>query len=154
MKSTLKGSELFQNKWLHSGNNVSTAQSWCKFKSGTFLQFLPKICTVTCEIYATWNCTHYFVDILSSACTAAQNHTRAEIMFCISKLYTSLLWSEHTKCFPLMGKCWLLPPLSQTSLYLWMMTKVTQQVERQSSPCIRPWRPIGLWDVEAPIFSR
>jgi hypothetical protein len=24
----------------------------------------------------------------------------------------------------------------------------------QSYPCNRPWRPIGLWDVEAPIFSR
>jgi hypothetical protein len=23
-----------------------------------------------------------------------------------------------------------------------------------SYPCIRPWRPIGLWDVETPTFSR
>jgi hypothetical protein len=25
---------------------------------------------------------------------------------------------------------------------------------RKSSSCNRPWRPIGLWDVEAPTFSR
>jgi hypothetical protein len=25
---------------------------------------------------------------------------------------------------------------------------------RKSYPCNRPWRPIGLWDVEAPTFSR
>jgi hypothetical protein len=24
----------------------------------------------------------------------------------------------------------------------------------KSYPCSRPWRPIGLWDVEAPTFSR
>jgi hypothetical protein len=24
----------------------------------------------------------------------------------------------------------------------------------RSYPCNRPWRPLGLWDVEAPIFSR
>jgi hypothetical protein len=27
-------------------------------------------------------------------------------------------------------------------------------VKRQSYPCDKPWRPIGLWDVEAPTFSR
>jgi hypothetical protein len=26
--------------------------------------------------------------------------------------------------------------------------------KRWSYPCNRPWRPIGLWDVEAPTFSR
>jgi hypothetical protein len=26
--------------------------------------------------------------------------------------------------------------------------------ELSGSPCNRPWRPIGLWDVEAPTFSR
>jgi hypothetical protein len=26
--------------------------------------------------------------------------------------------------------------------------------KRQSHPCNRPWRPIGLWDVEAPTFYR
>jgi hypothetical protein len=26
--------------------------------------------------------------------------------------------------------------------------------KRYSYPCNRPWRPIGLWDVEAPTFSR
>jgi hypothetical protein len=26
--------------------------------------------------------------------------------------------------------------------------------KRQSYPCNRPWRPIGLWDVEALMFSR
>jgi hypothetical protein len=26
--------------------------------------------------------------------------------------------------------------------------------ERYSYPCNRPWKPIGLWDVEVPIFSR
>jgi hypothetical protein len=26
--------------------------------------------------------------------------------------------------------------------------------KRESYPCNRPWRPIGLWDVEAPKFSR
>jgi hypothetical protein len=25
---------------------------------------------------------------------------------------------------------------------------------KKSYPCNRAWRPIGLWDVEAPIFSR
>jgi hypothetical protein len=26
--------------------------------------------------------------------------------------------------------------------------------KRQNYPCNRPWRPIGLWDFEAPTFSR
>jgi hypothetical protein len=26
--------------------------------------------------------------------------------------------------------------------------------KKKSYPCNRPWRPIGLWDVEAPTFSR
>jgi hypothetical protein len=29
-----------------------------------------------------------------------------------------------------------------------------QEKEKWSYPCKRPWRPIRLWDVEAPIFSR
>jgi hypothetical protein len=28
------------------------------------------------------------------------------------------------------------------------------RLQNQSYPCNRSWRPIGLWDVEAPIFSR
>jgi hypothetical protein len=27
-------------------------------------------------------------------------------------------------------------------------------VKGKAYPCNRPWRPIGLWDVEAPTFSR
>jgi hypothetical protein len=27
------------------------------------------------------------------------------------------------------------------------------QKNKKSCPCNRPWRPIGLWDVEAPTFS-
>jgi hypothetical protein len=30
----------------------------------------------------------------------------------------------------------------------------SRKVERWSYPCNRRWRPIGLWDVEAPTFSR
>jgi hypothetical protein len=27
-------------------------------------------------------------------------------------------------------------------------------LKKKSYPCNRPWRPIELWDVEAPTFSR
>jgi hypothetical protein len=33
-------------------------------------------------------------------------------------------------------------------------TKATQLVKRHNCPRNRPWRPIGLWDVEAPTLSR
>jgi hypothetical protein len=29
-----------------------------------------------------------------------------------------------------------------------------REVKKQSYPCNRPWRPIGLWNVEGPTFSR
>jgi hypothetical protein len=29
-----------------------------------------------------------------------------------------------------------------------------QSSTKKNYPCTRPWRPIGLWDIEAPIFSR
>jgi hypothetical protein len=42
--------------------------------------------------------------------------------------------------------------------YNFLYTKGTQisvlKVKRKSYPCNRPWRPIELWDAEAPTFSR
>jgi hypothetical protein len=34
------------------------------------------------------------------------------------------------------------------------LSKLKRTKIKWSSPCNRPWRPIGLWDVEAPTFSR
>jgi hypothetical protein len=48
-----------------------------------------------------------------------------------------------------------------TFLYLFLLIQISNQkpshhgtVARYSYPCNRQWRPIGLWDVEAPTFSR
>jgi hypothetical protein len=36
----------------------------------------------------------------------------------------------------------------------WIGFHLQLKLLMKSCPCNRPWRPIGLWDVEAPTFSR
>jgi hypothetical protein len=31
---------------------------------------------------------------------------------------------------------------------------IVKEAEKKNYPCNRPWRPIGLWDIEVPAFSR
>jgi hypothetical protein len=39
-------------------------------------------------------------------------------------------------------------------IYIYIYIYKSNTGKRWSYSCNRPWRPIGLWDVEAPIFSR
>jgi hypothetical protein len=76
--------------------------------------------------------------------------------------------SEVTE-FMLVASCgrWTLPRypvnggLGEAQSWPWSgggnLTFVSQLITRhffKSYPCNRPWRPIGLWDVEVPTFSR
>jgi hypothetical protein len=47
---------------------------------------------------------------------------------------------------------WKIKPASGRQMF-WICGK-SKDKEKVKLPCNRPWRSIGLWDVEAPTFSR
>jgi hypothetical protein len=60
---------------------------------------------------------------------------------------------------PFLKKCHIIMPYPLIiTTFLWHAILVPEswlcKRKRQSYPCNRPWRPIGLWDVEAPTFCR
>jgi hypothetical protein len=58
-------------------------------------------------------------------------------------------------------KCNYIPPFHTGTLHLTLITQVCKNYEKKkgggqmkSYSCNRPWRLIGLWNIEAPTFSR
>jgi hypothetical protein len=66
----------------------------------------------------------------------------------------SVQWSELEWKIRTAWECYKLNiTLSKMETYLYRSTMNTGTV-KVNYPCNRPWTPIGLWDVEAPTFSR
>jgi hypothetical protein len=65
-------------------------------------------------------------------------------------------FSQHTRCPSRDWNQVSPPPIQNTSHKYYGLCPLARYAHvwiKQSYPCNRPWRPIGLWDIEAPTFS-